>query len=264
MMGDDFLLVSRDVSLTYINDLGMTLTMSRGAVFHLWDCREQMENSISSEKIMHIDGEMFTNMSMAPRHMEITGFIDAVAGRRQLEGELKKVFNTGVAGTLEYFHKADNRRYTIRCHVENTPNVVWANARVEFSIHLKCLDPFWYGDEITHTIPATGLTFENIGDSVAGFDVVLNGTAAQPFIENDAGERITFVSSISNQTLRFISMPDRSMVERGGVAAMQFLSNPGWRSFFLLNIGANTVRFGTATGNVTASLSYRPRYLGTF
>ncbi|MCL1878735.1 MAG: phage tail family protein, partial [Defluviitaleaceae bacterium] len=129
-----------------------------------------------------------------------------------------------------------------------------------------CLDPFWYGLEITRTIPASGLTFENIGDSTAGFIVALDGTASHPFIENGNNVRITFMGNISNQTLRFISMPDRSMVERGGVNAMQFLSDPRLRSFFLLNIGTNTVRFGAATGaaNLTASLSYRPRYLGTF
>jgi len=260
------MLISRDVELTYVNDAGMTLSMSRFGTFHLWDCREQMENSISSEKVMRIDGEMFTNQSKDPRYLEITGFIDAVAGRRQLEGELKRVFNTGVPGTLEYFHRVDNRRYTIRCFVESTPNVVWANARVEFQIHLKCLDPFWYGSEITHTIPSAGLTFENIGDSMAGFIVSLTGTVSNPFIENDINARITFMSNLATQTLRIISMPDRAMVERGNVNAMQFLSDPRFRNFFLLNIGTNTVRFGAATGagNLTASLSYRPRYLGTF
>ena len=260
------MLISRDVELTYINDAGMTLSMSRFAQFHLWECREQMENAIHSEKVMGMDGEMFTNQSKDPRYLEITGFIDAVVGRRQLEGELKRVFNTGVAGTLEYFHRADNRRYTIRCYVESTPNVVWANARVEYQIHLKCVDPFWYGQEITHNIPAAGLTFNNIGDSVAGFMVTLSGTATNPFIENDADQRITFMGSLSNQTLRIISHPDRSMVQRNDVNAMQFLSDPRFRSFFLLSIGTNTIRRGAASGagSLTATLTYRPRYLGTF
>ena len=260
------MLISRDVELTYINDMGMTLSMSRFGKFHLWDCREQMENSISSEKVMRMDGEMFTNQSKDPRYLEITGFIDAVAGRRQLEGELKRVFNTGMAGTLEYFHRVDNKRYTIRCYVESTPNVVWANTRVEYQIHLKCLDPFWYGAEITHTIPSAGLTFENIGDSTAGFVAILTGTTTQPFIENGDGDRITFVSSLANQALRIISMPDGVMVERNNSNAMPFLTHPAWRSFFLLSIGTNTVRFGAASGagSLTASLSYRPRYLGTF
>jgi len=260
------MLISRDVELTYINDAGMTISLSRSGVFHLWDCREQMENAISSEKVTQMDGEMFTNMSKDPRYLEISGFIDAVAGRRQLEGQLKQVFNTGIAGTLEYFHRVDNRRYTIRCHVESTPSVVWNNTRVEFNIHIKCLDPFWYGQEIVHTIPTSGLTFNNVGDSVAGFVVTLTGTAAHPFIENGAGKRITFMSNLASQTLRIISMPDRSMVERNNINAMQFLSNRRQRNFFLLGIGSNTVRFGAATGagTLTATLTYRPRYLGTF
>jgi len=149
-----------------------------------------------------------------------------VAGRRQLEGELKRVFNTGMAGTLEYFHRVDDKRYTIRCYVESTPNVVWANTRVEYQIHLKCLDPFWYGAEIIHTIPSAGLTFENIGDSTAGFVATLVGTATQPFIENGDGDRVTLVSNLANQTLRIISMPDGVMVERAGVNAMRFLTHP--------------------------------------
>ena len=258
------MLISRDVILTYINDLGFSLPLSRTSQFRLWECKEQMENSIASEKVMNMDGEMFTNMSSEPRYLEITGFIDAVAGRRQLEGELKKVFNTGLPGTLEYFHRADNRRYTIRCHVESTPNVLWANARVEFAIHLKCLDPFWYGGEIRHAIPTAGLTFENMGDSTAGFVVTLQGTAAQPFIENGEGRRIAFMGNIANQTLRIISMPDRSIVEVGNANAMQFLTDSKRREFFLLGIVRNTIRIGAASGNLTASLTYRPRYLGAF
>ena len=263
------MLISRDVVLTYINDLGMTLSTSRGGQFHLWECREQMENSIHSEKVTGMDGEMFTNMSKDPRYLEITGFIDAVAGRRQLEGNLKKVFNTGIPGMLEYFHRVDNRRYTIRCHVESTPTVVWANGRVEYAVHLKCLDPFWYGEEIIRSIPAAGLTFENIGDSVAGFVVTLTGTATHPFIENGALQpppRITFMDNLTSQTLRITSQPDRSMVERNGVNAMQFLSDPLRRSFFLLGIGNNTIRYGafSGAGGLSASLAYRPRYLGTF
>ena len=260
------MLISRDVILTYINDVGMTLSMSRGGQFHLWECRENMENSIHSEKITRMDGELFTTMSKDPRYLEIIGFIDAVAGRRQLEGELKKVFNTGIPGILEYFHRSDNRRYTIRCYVGSTPNVVWANGRVEYSVHLKCLDPFWYGQEISHNVPATGLTFNNIGDSLAGFVVTLTGTATQPWIENATHQRITFMGNLTNQTLHIISQPDRSMAERNGVNAMQFLSDPQRRSFFLLNIGANTIRYGAASGvgTISASISYRPRYLGTF
>jgi len=244
----------------------MTLSMSRFGQFHLWECRENMENTIHSEKVMRTDGEMFTYMSKDPRYLEITGFIDGVAGRRQLEGELKRVFNTGIPGMLEYFHQTDNHRYTIRCYVESTPTVVWANARVEFAVHLKCLDPFWYGEEITHMIPAAGLTFNNVGDNVAGFAVSLVGTATHPFIENNNHQRITFMSNIMSQTLRIISQPDRSMVERNGQNAMSFLSDPERRSFFLLGIGENNIRFGSDSGTsgITATISYRPRYLGTF
>ena len=190
------MLVSRDVILTYVNQKGMALSMSFFSPFFLLGCREQMQNNISSEKVSGCDGEIFTGMATEARHIEITGFFDAALGRRGMEGELKKVFNTGCGGTLEYYHKTDKKRYSINCFVEKAPDVIFNNARVEFAINLKCLDPFWYGEEIIHNIPPYSLTFTNVGDSTAGVVFELSGTATEPFISKGT-ERIAFIGNIS-------------------------------------------------------------------
>jgi hypothetical protein len=244
----------------------MALSMSLFSPFFLLDCRERMQNSIASEKVTGCDGEVFTGMSTDVRYIEMTGFFDAAIGRRDMEGELKRVFNTGFAGVLEYYHKTDKKLYTINCFLEKTPEVIFNNARVEFAINLKCLDPYWYGEEVTHTIPPYTLTFENMGDSKAGVEFELSGSASQPFVFNGAGDRVTFVNNITNQMLKITSLPDKSLVEMNGINAMRFLSNPDQRGFFLLDIGSNTVNYGASSGaaGLSVKLSYKPRYLGTF
>jgi phage-related protein len=242
----------------------MALSMSFFSSFFLFDCREQLQNNISGEKLTGCDGEMFTGMATDVRHIEITGFFDAVIGRRAMEGELKKVFNTGCTGTLEYFHKTDRKRYTINCYMEKTPEVIFNNARVEFVINLKCLDPYWYGEEITRSI-SSSLTFVNIGDSVAGAVYELTGSASDPYISNGAS-KVAFIGGLSGRTLKITSLPDKSLVEVGGANAMRYLTDPSRRDFFLLDIGTNTVSYGAASGagGLSARLIYKPRYLGAF
>ena len=260
------MLVSRDVILTYINDKGMVLPMSFFSPFFLLGCREQMQNNISSEKLTGNDGEILTGMSTDIRHIEITGFFDTAVGRRGMEGEMKKVFNTGCAGTLEYFHTVDRRHYTINCLLDKTPEVAWGNARVEFVVNLKCLDPYWYGEEIINQIPPYSFTFMNAGDSTAGFVCELSGSASAPFIKNTSGSEIAFVANLSNGLLKITSLPNKSLVEVNGHNAMKYLTDAARRKFFLLEIGTNTINYGAASGTagLSAKLAYKPRYLGTF
>ncbi len=260
------MLVSKDVTLTYINEKGMMLSMSFFSPFFITECRETLQNNIASEKLAGCDGEMYTAMSVDARHIEITGFFNAVRDRRAMEGELKRVFNTGCGGTLEYYHRVDRKRYTIGCVLEKAPEVVFSNARVEFVINLKCLDPYWYGAEVTHTVSPYALTFTNAGDSTAGFTATLTGSASEPFISNGAGATIAYIGSIGGQTLKITSMPDKALVEAGGTNVIKNLSDSSRRGFFLLDIGTNTIRYGATSGagSLTVRLTYRPRYLGTF
>ena len=111
------MLVSRDVILTYIIAKGMALSMSFFTPFFLLECREQMQNSISSEKVTGMDGEMFTDMSTDVRHIEIIGFFDAILGRRAMEGKL-----TGSAGS-PFIITSGCMALKISCHCFNT-NVI--------------------------------------------------------------------------------------------------------------------------------------------
>jgi hypothetical protein len=221
---------------------------------------------MSSEKAAGFDGEIFTGMAVDVRHIEIVGFLDAVLNRRAMEAEIKKVFNVGCEGVLEYYHRKDRKRYTINCFTDKMPDVSFTNARVEFVINLKCLDHFWYGDEITLNIPRYSLTFNNAGDSIAGAVYELAGSASEPFITNVSGKRITYKSGLAGQTLKITSMPNKSMVELAGSNAMRHLTDPARRGFFLLDIGSNTVSYGAASGadGLSVRMFYRPRYLGAF
>lgn len=260
------MLVSKDVLLTYTNAVNMTLGMAFFNQYFLLDCREQLQNNISGEKAAGYDGELLTGMNADVRHIEITGFFDTTLNRRAMEGELKRVFNIGCAGTLEYYHRKDKRRYTIQCYPEKLPEVIFSNNRVEYVINLKCLDPYWYGEEITLNIPRYALTFENTGDSATGAVFELTGTANTPVIANGHGQQIAFKGNLAGQTLRITSMPERSMVELDGVNAMRYLTDAERRFFFLLDIGTNTVSYNAASGadGLAVKLKYRPRFLGTF
>lgn len=241
------------------------MSMSFFNRYFLLECKEQLQNNISGEKTVGCDGETVTNTSIDVRHIEIAGFFDAALNRRAMEGELKKVFNVGCAGTLEYYHKKDKKRYTISCSAEKMPDVSFANARVEFVVSLKCADPFWYGEEISLAIPKYSLAFENAGDSSAGAVIELTGTANEPVISCGV-KRIAFKNNLSNQTLKIISMPDSSRVEVDGVNAIRYLTDSSQRGFFLLDIGMNTVSYSAKSGanGLSARLIYKPRYLGAF
>lgn len=259
------ILVSEDVILTYINEKGMTLSMSFFNKYFLLECVEQLQNNISGERLTGYSGEMFTNMAADVRHIELTGFFDSVQNRRVMEGELKKVFNVGCAGILEYYHRKDRKRYTIKCFAEKMPEVVFVNARVEFTVNLKCLDPFWYGEEITIDITESPFTFENAGDSAAGAVFEFTGTADEPVVSN-GDRKIAYMGSLTGQTLRITSMPDKTMAEVDGVNVIRRLTDITRRSFFLLDIGTNTIGYDAKSGadSLSVKLRYKPRYLGTF
>jgi phage-related protein len=230
------------------------------------ECTERLQNSISSEKGVARNGELFTNMGADTREIEINGFFNATSGRRAMEGNLKNVFNIGSSGTLEYYHTKDLKRYTIACYVESVPDVVFTNNRVEYSISLKCLDPYWYGQEVTLDVPQYSLEFNNAGDSAAGFVAELIGSAVNPRVTNANGDCLRFMKTLAGQTLRITSMPEQAMVELDGSVAMQYLTDTANRRFFTLDIGANTISYTADSGadGLAVSIKYRPRFLGTF
>lgn len=260
------MLVSRDVILTYINSHNASLSMAFFGRFFFMDCTEQLQNNISSEKTMNCDGERLTRSSLNIRYIEITGYFNEILNRREMEGELKRVFHPSLSGTLEYYHKKDKKRYTISCLVDKMPDVRFANGKVNFVINLKCLDPYWYGEEITVSIPPYSKTFNNIGDSLTGAIFELSGSAVEPFISNQNSDKITVKTTLNNQTLKITSLSDKSLVEINGINAMKYLTDSTQRSFPLLDIGENTISYGAASGaeSLNVKVKYRPRFLGAF
>jgi phage-related protein len=260
------MLVSRYVVLTYTNTAGAALSMAFFQPYFLLGCTEQLQNSVSSEKGVNRNGAIFTSMGADVRHIEITGFFNVETGRRVMEGNLKDTFNIGTPGTLEYYHTRDLKRYTITCYVEQVPSVVFANGRVEYTVNLTCLDPYWYGDEITLSVPQYSLTFNNAGDSPTGLTFDIIGSAANPRVFNAGGDGLRFVNTLASQTLHITSMPEQAYVELDGASAMQYLSDAANRRFFMLDIGQNTISYGADSGaaGLSVSIKYKPRYLGAF
>ena len=63
-----------------------------------------------------------------------------------------------------------------------------------------------------------------------------------------------------------MSVPRQAYAELGGAGAMQYLTDTANRHFFMLDIGRNTISYGAYSGvdGLSASIKYRPRFLGAF
>jgi len=257
------MLISKDVTLIYTNAAGQSLQMALLSPYFPLDCTEQLQSNISSEKGVNRDGEIFTNQAADIRHIAINGYFNMGTGRRAMEGVMKRVFSISAAGTLEYHNTADFKHYTITAFPETVPEVTWQNNQVEFAINLTCLDPFWYGDEVTVTGSGSPLTVTNAGDIDAGAMFELTGNATNPYVK--VGDKtVAYIGGISGQTLRITATPEKSFVDISGVNNMRYLTDPARRAFPLLAAGQNSVAFGADSGSVSLSVKYRPRYYGAF
>lgn len=257
------MLISKDVTLIYTNAVGTSLQMALLSPYFPLECTEQLQSNISSEKGVNRDGEIFTNQAADVRHIAVNGYFNAGSGRRAMEGYMKRVFSLFAAGTLEYHNSADSKHYTITALPEMVPEVIWKNNRVEFAVNLTCLDPFWYGDEVSVTGSGSSLAVTNTGDVEAGAVYELTGSAINPYITID-DKTVAYIGTISNQTLRITATPEKSFVDIGGVNHMRYLTDSTRRSFPLLATGQNSVTFGADSGSVNITIKYRPRFYGAF
>ena len=257
------MLVSKDVTLIYTNASGDSVQMALLGAFFLQDCREQTQNRISSEQGVNRDGEIFTNQAADIRHIEITGYFNAGTGRRAMEAQMKRAFALHRAGTLEYINAVNGKHNTISAFPETVPEVVWQNNRVEYTINLTCLDPFWYGDLITVSGSGGSLAVTNTGDADTGAVYELTGTAVNPYVK--IGDKaVAYIGGINNQTLRITAMPEKSFVDIGGINHMRYLTDASRRSFPLLAAGSNSVQFGAGSGSISLTVKYKPRFYGAF
>ena len=257
------MLISKDVTLLYTNSAGESVSMAIFTSYFPLECTEQFQSRISSEKGVNRDGEILTNLAADIRHIEITGYFNAASGRRAMEAALKRVFSISAAGVLEYHNAFNLKHCTITAFPEAVPDVVWQNNRVEYTVNLTCLDPFWYGDQTTVSGSGGALAVMNTGDVDAGAAYELTGSAVNPYVK--IGDKaVAYIGSISGQTLRITAMPEKSFVDIGGVNNMRYLTDTARRTFPLLSAGSNSVAFGADSGTVSLTVKFKPRYYGAF
>jgi hypothetical protein len=213
-----------------------------------------------------------------------------------------RVFNVGCGGTLTYRRSGSNitDEYSIDCRLESVPEVTFNDSRniVEFTINLKCFNPYWRGKPVVEdismirklghfplVIPAgkkfvfgyraqtLKTTFDNIGDAVAGAVYTLKaegGTVTNPSIkhENSVQTLKTFHTLQNGENIIITSQPDfRGIVinklDGTKLNGMQMLTDATKRRFFMIDFGENTISFN-ADANVTnfsVSAAYTPLYL---
>jgi hypothetical protein len=266
------MLLTRNVSLCYVNEVGLEISLGPFSTFWAERCEETVQNRVFSAKQAGTDGAFATGMSMDARHIVISGFVMNDLGVEAANRSLQTVFNPILRGTLYY---SDGLSYEakkeISCRVEEVPNVYWSQNRLKFDIKLVCLDPFWKGAAVVEAIAETlkrfrfplsvsrnvhvfGIKaaalksrFENAGNVEGGFTATLRaryGTVVNPEIRNeDTGERIRLNYTMKrDDVVLIVSDLQEKRVEINGVNGFRHLDAEASR-FFRMSVGTNTIGY---------------------
>ena len=295
------MLVSKETILTYENEHGLSLSLAPLTDFFLVSCEETIDNSLNSQKLRYLDGENFDNSTLDPRHIEITGFFNTTTNRREMDRTLKRIFNMGLEGKLTYTRTSGDIDFNIMCRVEELPEVVFRENRVEFTINLVCFNPYWRAAPVTESISTINklgkfplvipigekfvfgyraqtfrTTFDNAGDAQAGAVYSLKavgGTVTNPSIthENSMNTLKIFQTLQDGEGIEVTSFPDYVGIiinKRDGsrINGMPFLTDETKRRFFMLDFGKNTISYSADvnTSNLNVSAAYTPLYLEVF
>ena len=290
------MLVSKDVTLTYTNSRGLSMTLAMNSPYDLHRCEDNLENEMISESLGFDHGEELVSSSLTPRRIEITGRLNTIRFRREMKHEMERVFNPTLKGTLTYHNAANGRAFTINCMPESLPDIPFRNSGgVYFVINLIAHYPFWFGNSVIEHISLINkrgvfplvipeddgfifgyradtlqTTFENLGDATAGATFILKadgGTVTSPSITHvESGRQIRLNYFMQDgDEIRVISMPTRvAIIINGYKNGMSFLDFNPDGNFFMLDFGMNTIAYNADENvmNLSVSVFYDPVYLG--
>jgi phage-related protein len=142
--------------------------------------------------------------------------------------------------------------------------------RADFGVDLLLADPFFYGPEVTTVEIEVGeeLVITNPGDVETWIDlkITFNGELSRPTLWNfstDPQIWMTVDTLVQPGYKVDVNVGEYTAVRNyDGTEISATIDHSGYRSWFKLNPGANTVKLtssGIGTGN--AILKYRPAFL---
>lgn len=146
--------------LTYTNERGGSIEFSRNSVFRVNIPKQvtgiaDVFNDIYSISSMGQDGDTDVGSRIEPREIEILGSINERKRDRILEYRrlMNRVLNPQYAGTLTYDY-GDFRR-VIDCKVDTATKIPHDAIFQDFTLLLKCSNPFWRKEGKTRNDIAT-------------------------------------------------------------------------------------------------------------
>ena len=285
------MIVSRSTRVRYVNEAGVSIELAPFSQYFLLLCDETVPNVINAEKLSFLHGEQFVSASLGAKDIYIHGYIIDPDWRR-MKRTIEQAFNATISGTLYYANSG--AEYRIDCMLDKAPEFTFTGKRLEFTVSLRCLFPFWRGRAVTEwvstivkmghfplVIPPEGFvfgyradtlqsTFENRGDAATEIVVTVcadGGSVKNPSIKHvETGDEVkVFYTLNDGEYITFISRHDYNDVLINGVTSgMKYLTDETKQEFFLLEFGMNTIAYNADANasNMAVSVDYEPLYLG--
>lgn len=141
------------------------------------------------------------------------------------------------------------------------------SARATFTVDLLLADPYFYGDEITHTFNAgsstQAQTLNILGDdSTTAVKVQFYGDRTNPRLSNSInGEYVELQEQIASGSV--LVDVDAFTAKSGSTNHIRYVRSAVTDSKFWMTLepGSQTVTLSGSTGTGNATLKYRPRWL---
>jgi hypothetical protein len=136
---------------------------------------------------------------------------------------------------------------------------------LRFAVELQMADPFWYGDEVTASVPFAGGGVYNPGSAIARKMLIrLNGPLTNPRLENQSTTRpvsITYNGTIAGGTYVELDTDLYTAYDNLGANQISKVNHSGAHSWMELAPGGNVLLFTVGTGSGSADFTFLPPYL---
>jgi hypothetical protein len=136
---------------------------------------------------------------------------------------------------------------------------------LRFAVELQMADPFWYGDEVTGSVPFAGGGVYNPGSAIARkMFIQLNGPLTNPRLENQTPARpvsITYNGTIAGGAYVVLDTDLYTAYDNLGINQISKINHSGAHSWMELAPGGNVLLFTVGTGSGSADFTFSPPYL---
>lgn len=225
---------------------GLDLMNGRTVVFDVWVVGD--DDTEAAANLNALKAAFAPSSATLELSVRLAGTDYALLGRpRGVVANIEYV-RDGVARARCEFKALDPRLYSLE--VTDSPLVLASNsgAGLEFPLTF----PMTFGGAATGGV----VTVENAGTFTAPWVAVINGPVVDPFLENTAtGEIVRLTGTLDAGDYLVVDSDARTVLLNGTASRYSWVS-PG-STWWQLEPGANSVRYGATSGSGTGTLTSR-------